>query len=86
MATQETALHRMTKGLGIRSRNCLANVERDSINGAGLRRKSVSNRASFPRARWAGNTESAPPRELDGDALQIMLAYVAENDALGDGA
>ena len=43
----------------------------------------VEGERAFPRAGWTGDHRERPARELDGDALQVVLAYVAENDALG---
>src|SRR5712664_4994219 len=72
----ERLRHSLEELLGIRR-------QRFDIAALSLGVERVERERAFPRARWARNDGERPARKLDGDALQIMLAYVAENDALG---
>src|SRR5205085_901793 len=42
----------------------------------------IERERAFPRARRARDDRDRPPWKLDSEALEIMLAYVAENDAI----
>src|SRR5437867_6891629 len=64
--------HPLEELLGIRR-------QRFDITTLSLGIERVERERAFPRARWARDDGERPPRKLDGDALQIMLAYVAEN-------
>src|SRR2546430_1337213 len=68
--------HTLEELLGIRR-------QRFDIAALPLGIERVERERAFPGARWPGDDRERPARELDGDALQIVLAYVAENDALG---
>src|SRR5438045_237337 len=43
----------------------------------------IEGERAFPRPRRPRDDRERPPRKLDSDALEIVLAYVAENDAIG---